>query len=168
MMMVTQPPVLVGGRAPDQSTSFVGVVAALFSALTAAGVNITISKLKGEPATTITLYAMLGSIIVAFPGFCYHQLGPHGQHRLWHASKAVLAQLCLTGVLSTVAQVSKTSGLKMSKSFGVLVMRYLDIFFAFIWDLAFLHAEIDALSVCGALVIVAGCMASILLKKGGG
>lgn len=58
MVMVTQPPFLVGGRAPDESTSFVGVVAALFSALTAAGVNITISKLKGEPATTITLYAM--------------------------------------------------------------------------------------------------------------
>lgn len=110
----------------------------------------------------------MGSIIVAFPGFCYHQLGPHGRHGLWHASKAVIAQLCLTGVLSTIAQLTKTSGLKMSKSFGVLVMRYLDIFFAFIWDVAFLHAELDALSVCGALIIVGGCMASILLKKGGG
>lgn len=58
MIMVTQPPFLVGGRAPGESTSFIGVVAALFSALTAAGVNITITKLKGEPATTITLYAM--------------------------------------------------------------------------------------------------------------
>lgn len=168
MMMVTQPPFLVGGRALDQSTSFIGVLAAIFSAITAAGVNITISKLKMEPASTITLYAMIGSVMVAFPGFCYHQMGPHGRHGLWYASKGAIAQLCLTGVLSTIAQLTKTSGLKMSKSFGVLVMRYLDIAFAFIWDLAFLHAEMDALSVCGALVIVGGCVASILLKKGGG
>ncbi len=168
MMMVTQPPLLVGGRTTNDHTSFIGVFAALFSAVAAAGVNITISKLKGEPATTLTLYAMLGSIIVALPGFCYHQLGPHGEHRLWSANRAVVAQLCLTGILSTAAQITKTTGLKLSKSFGVLVMRYLDIFFAFIWDLVFLHAQMDALSVCGALVIVGGCVASILLKKGGG
>lgn len=167
MMMVTQPPFLVGGRESDKRTSFVGVVAALFSAVTAAGVNITIAKLKTESASTITLYAMVGSVLVAFPGFCYHQMGPGGEHGLWHASAAVVAQLCLTGVLSTIAQLAKTSGLQLSETFGVLVMRYLDIAFAFLWDQAFLHAALDALSVCGALIIVVGCVTSILLKKGG-
>lgn len=108
----------------------------------------------------------VGSIIVALPGFAYYQLSAYGTRALFHASLPVLLQLCLTGVLSTIAQLTKTSGLQMSNNFGVLVMRYLDIFFAFIWDLVFLHAEIGALSVCGALIIVGGCLASILLKRG--
>lgn len=81
----------------------------------------------------------MGSIIVAFPGFCVHQMGAGRPHPLWHAGKAVLAQLCLTGVLSTIAQLSKTAGLKCSKSFGVLTMRYLDIFFG----------ELDWVVLCG-------------------
>lgn len=76
MMMVTQPPFLAGGRAPDESTSFIGVVAALFSAITAAGVNITISKLKGEPATTITLYAMcVAFVFCVFFFVCFWPVG---------------------------------------------------------------------------------------------
>ena len=180
MLMVTQPPFFFGskqlerasraaaaGGGPSIFTSMLpGIVAALVSAITAAGVNVLISKLKGEDACTITLYAMLGSVVVAFPGFCYHQLGPRADGTLWHSGAGAIAQLCLTGLLSWLAQMSKTSGLKLSKSMGVLVMRYLDIVFCFLWDVVFLHAALAPMSTGGAAVIVAGCMLSILMKRG--
>jgi len=172
MVLVTQPPFLFrkkgeekGGRG-GEGEAVLGVLAALLSAVTAAGVNITISMLKGEEASTITLYAMVGSILVALPGFMYHQVGPKGKHNLWGASGGMLAQLCLTGLLSWGAQMSKTSGLKMCKSLGVLVMRYLDIVFCFIWDVTFLHSALDGVSAFGASVIVGGCVVSVLKKKG--
>lgn len=43
-------------------------------------------------------------------------------------------------------------------------MRYLDIAFAFLWDITLLHAEVDATGVGGAITIVLGCLISILSK----
>lgn len=109
MSLVTQPAFLFGGGGSDQgkkteAASAGGIFAAVLSAITAAGVNITISKLKNEDSSTITFYAMVGSIIVALPGFCYHQLGARGKHTLWDTSGEVIGQLFLTGFLSWMAQ----------------------------------------------------------------
>jgi drug/metabolite transporter (DMT)-like permease len=109
---------------------------------------------------------MVGSIIVALPGFWYHQLGAHGKHTLWDASGEVIAQLCLTGFLSWMAQMSKTTGLKIAKTMGVLVARYLDIVFCFAWDVWFLNGTLDPRSVCGSVVIIFGCLVSVVMKKG--
>ena len=168
MVLVTQPPLLYDGvhdKGDNGGATALGIFASLLSAVTAAGVNVTISQLKREDASTITLYAMLGSVLVALPGFAYHQVGPKGKHMLWHARGEVLAQLCLTGILSWVAQMCKTSGLKRAKSQGVLVMRYLDIVFCFVWDVSFLHAVLDVPSMVGATIIVGGCVVSVLKKK---
>lgn len=170
MCLVTQPAFLFGGGGGLQGkktevASAGGIFAAILSAVTAAGVNITISKLKNEDSSTITLYAMVGSIIVALPGFCYHQLGAHGKRTLWDASGEVIAQLCLTGFLSWMAQMSKTTGLKIAKSMGVLVMRYLDISFCFLWDFWFLNGTLDPRSLWGSFVIIFGCLVSVVMKK---
>ena len=60
---------------------------------------------------------------------------------------------------------AKTTGLKLSKTMGVLVMRYLDIIFCYIWDIAFLHAIADAVSTIGAMIMIGGCLISILAKR---
>lgn len=173
MILVTQPPFLfphkksLGGQQASKTFKELlpGLLAAIFSAITAAAVNITITKLKSEDSSIITLYAMLGSIVVALPGFFYHQVGPDGEHNLWHSQGEVITQLCLTGLLSWTAQMLKTKGVQMSKTLGVLVMRYLDIFFSFTWDIVFLHSTMDGLSYGGAAIVVGGCLVSILAKR---
>lgn len=103
-----------GGSAMGAGLDMWGVTAALVSAITAAGVNITIRKLKSESAATITLYAMLGSVIVSLPGFIYSDIARPGKP--WSAAPLLVLQLCLTGVCSWAAQIFKTTGLNMSRS----------------------------------------------------
>ena len=105
MVLVTQPPIFFASSAASSTerpfpSLLPGIVAAVVSAISAAGVNLTIAQLKGEDSSTITLYAMLGSIVIALPGFYYHQLSANGDGVLWTTSYTAVAQLCLTGFLS--------------------------------------------------------------------
>ena len=114
MISINHPAFSLGPASRSFIQLLCGMAAALLSAITAAGVNISIRKLKKESTAIITLYAMVGSILVAFPGFIYH-LVKEKDHTLRTASSLIIFQLCLTGFLSWMAQMSKTAGLQMSK-----------------------------------------------------
>jgi len=114
MISINHPAFTIGPSTRTFKQVLLGITAALLSAITAAGVNISIRKLKNETTAVITLYAMVGSILVSFPGFLYHIINDKN-HILHHASSIVIFQLCLTGFLSWLAQMSKTAGLQMSK-----------------------------------------------------
>ena len=43
-------------------------------------------------------------------------------------------------------------------------MRYLDIAFAFLWDLTIVHALFDPDGLGGAILIVGGCLVAIMSK----
>lgn len=46
---------------------------------------------------------------------------------------------------------SKTTGLNIAKSMGVLVMSYMDICFCYLWDLWFLNGPLDPRSLWGSV-----------------
>lgn len=119
MLLITRPPgVFADTSLPADSgrkpLSSLGLLSALVSAITAAGVNLTIRRLKSEEAATITLYAMVGSIVVVLPGFIWAQASRTSG--LARADGLTLFQLCLTGFFSWLAQMSKTKGVMMSKN----------------------------------------------------
>jgi drug/metabolite transporter (DMT)-like permease len=116
MLLITRPPLLFPSAQPSKPVNALGVLAGLVSALSAAGVNLTIRRLKSETAATITLYAMLGSVLVVLPGLLWKQVAHSGGGGGIQPRPLLLLQLCLTGLLSWLAQMTKTSGLKMSKS----------------------------------------------------
>ena len=64
-----------------------------------AGVNISIRKVKKEDTSVITLYAMLGCLILATPGIIYEQVKRRGEN-LEDSWIDDVVQLCLTGILS--------------------------------------------------------------------
>jgi drug/metabolite transporter (DMT)-like permease len=164
MVLIMKPPAIFGGEATSPETGL-GVMSALISAISMAGVNISIRKVKEEDTSTITLYAMVGCVILATPGFMWEQVAGVGKE-VHDSTAAAVLQLSLTGLLSWGAQMSKTRALQMSKFLGVLVMRYLDILFAFMWNVTLLHAKYDALMGCGVALLIGGCLISILAKGG--
>ncbi len=50
----------------------------------------------------------------------------------------------------------KTYALQVTRSIGVIVMRYLNILFAFAFETYLLHEQVNALAIGGAFVIVVG------------
>jgi len=120
MVFVTHPDFIFGGGENFMSI-LPAFLVALLSAISGAGVNICIRKLKGEPTATVTLAAMVGSIVVALPGFIYEVATDH-DHALRSGGPLMFVQLSCTGLLSWMGQMLKTSGLQISRHFVSIAM----------------------------------------------
>lgn len=61
MIFITQPPgIFARGEGEDFVKVLPGFFSAIFSAISMAGVNISIRKLKNEDPSVVTFYAMIG------------------------------------------------------------------------------------------------------------
>ncbi|GAB5031749.1 Hypothetical protein NocV09_00700170 [Nannochloropsis oceanica] len=161
-------PLPTGASTPILRNTPFGILMALVSAVTTAAFTVLTRYVQHENTSVVSGYVMVACILLAFPGMIYEQLTRENL-TLSHGWVSTLIQLFLTGVFSYAALMSKTYAMQITRKIGVIVMRYLSIFFAFGFEAFLLHHEVDGLALLGAAVIVAGCVLSVLTQgaKGG-
>lgn len=161
-------PLPTGASTPILRNTPFGILMALVSAVTTAAFTVLTRYVQHENTSVVSGYVMVACILLAFPGMIYEQLTRENLI-LSHGWASTLIQLFLTGVFSYAALMSKTYAMQITRKIGVIVMRYLSIFFAFGFEAFLLHQEVDGLALLGAAVIVAGCVLSVLTQgaKGG-
>lgn len=133
-----------------------GGLAALACALFSGGSHVTIRRLAAEDAHTVVLYfsvfATLSSAPLMLPGFSW----PTG---------LVLWALLAVGVLSVAAQLLMTVAYKRDQAGRVVMINYLGVVFAGVWDFVFFAHLPGWMTVVGAVLIVGALMG---LRRGVG
>lgn len=76
----------------------------------------------------------------------------------------LLVPLFASGVFAFVGQLFLTLGFQQSKAGIASVMRYLDVVFVLIWDIAFLGEDVSLYSVFGGAIILAGASMIVLRR----
>jgi drug/metabolite transporter (DMT)-like permease len=141
----------------DSINSIIGFILALVGALLQAGVHITIYDIKDESTAVISLYSMIGCLIISLPGFIYEQHNKIQPIIFNLSATKQLLQLFLTGFLSFIAQSFRTTAIQQSKGLGIVVIRNLTVLFSLLWDIILLHSKIDYITILGIILIVLGC-----------
>lgn len=133
-----------------------GGLAALGCALFSAGSHVTIRRLADEDAHTVVLYfaffATLSSAPLMIPGFVW----PQG---------LVLWVLLLIGVLSVAAQMLLTLAYHYDSAGRVVMVTYVGVVFAGVWDFVFFAHLPEWMTVAGAVLIVGALLG---LRRGVG
>jgi S-adenosylmethionine uptake transporter len=164
-----------GGFLVPMDNFWLGVACALAAAVLSALVNVTIHEIREEKTLTITLYSMGACTLLALPGLCIVLTSSTSTSMSTSASEKTwtiynLLRLGLTGVASFSAQCFKTRSLQMSEDLGVINLRYLEILFCILWDVAVLHSRLRATDVVGVALVLGGCVVHtiagiVLIKK---
>jgi drug/metabolite transporter (DMT)-like permease len=134
----------------------IGGLAALACALFSAGSHVTIRRLADEDAHTVVLYfsafATISAVPLMIPGFAW----PEG---------LVLGALLALGVLSVAAQMLMTTAYHYDTAGRVVMVNYLGVVFAGVWDFLFFAHLPGWMTVAGAVLIVGALLG---LKRGVG
>jgi len=128
-----------------------GFLMALSSSFFSALVNVTINEIKDENTLTISLYSMTVCTLITFPKMIYEII---------HETDFPIiktTQLCVTGILSLIAQYLKTKSIQMSDNLGIIVFRYFDVIFSLLWDLLILKTTLYTFDYIGITCILIGC-----------
>lgn len=142
--LVAQPSFLFGG---DARLNLVAVGVGLAGAILAAVSYVSVRKLREtDHGLTIVFYFPLiatpASIPFAIPGFVL----PTGWQ--W-------PMLLALGVVTFIAQLAMTRGLSLEPAGRATSISYLQVVFAFVWGMLFFKEFPGALSIAGALLILA-------------
>ena len=143
--LIAQPAFLFGGQAPRLELDGVGV--ALAGALFSAAAYTTVRKLgeTEEPLVTVLWFPLVAApVLLPFALAAGHV-----------PTLTELALLLGVGLVTQIAQVRMTQGLKLERAARATAMTYLQIVFAFGWGIALFGEIPDALTLVGAVVIVA-------------
>lgn len=134
----------------------IGGLAALGCALFAAGSHVTIRRLAGEDAHTVVLYfaafATISAAPLMVPGF------------VWPGVPVLWALLAI-GVLSVAAQMLMTTAYHYDSAGRVVMINYLGVVFAGVWDFVFFAHLPGWMTVAGAVLIVGALLG---LRRGVG
>jgi len=151
VIFVTRPTVLFGGAAStlDAVGVGVGLLGAMLSSLAYVSVR---EASKTEHTLVIVFYFPLVTIPASIP-FMSEFVWPQG----W----AWLALLGV-GVTTQIAQVFLTRGLSREPAARAMTIGYTQIVFVGVWGMLFFSEFPDALSVLGALLVIAGTLAVAL------
>lgn len=139
---------------------YMGVASALVSAISQAGVNLTVRGLRDEPPALVAFWGMMGSVVLALPGAVLEA----GRHRS-NVSVSGVVPLVATGVLSALAQYSKTHALQVASSVSVLVVRHMEVVFSLLFGVFVFHEVLRWNTIAGACVVVAACIARLVEKE---
>jgi drug/metabolite transporter (DMT)-like permease len=141
---------------PGLNVVNVGGLAALGCALFSAGSHVTIRRLAHESALTVVFYfsvfASLSAVPLMLPGFVW----PSGP---------VLGVLLAVGVLSVAAQLLMTVAFHYDTAGRVVMVNYLGVVFAGVWDFVFFAHLPGWMTVLGAALIVGALLG---LRRGVG
>lgn len=135
-----------------KENDFIGIFLAILASIFNAAANITIRDIRDESTLTISLYAMGICMIICTPGILLER--PH----IFHNDVIILIQLFFTGIFSFLAQTLKTSSLQLSKNLGIILLRYFDIFFSFIWDILYFKVKFSLIQIIGMTIVIIGCL----------
>jgi drug/metabolite transporter (DMT)-like permease len=164
VVLVVRPSFIFHSSLPESKNGYwLGVAAGLgFSLSLAASSLLLNSKLRAEHTNTVTFYTFLVTLLTAWPLFIW--IPPAS---FFSASPTIVTNLALIGVgiLFTIFQFARSGAFQLSKDTTVVNMLYLEIPFAFLWQSLILKQKPQATSVCGAVIIVGGCMAVGLIKS---
>jgi drug/metabolite transporter (DMT)-like permease len=156
VLLVARPTVLFGGAAAALDP--VGVGAAVVGAVFSAAAYVTVRKLgESDDHLLIVFYfalvATIGSIPIAVPTFVM-------------PTPRELLLLLGVGVVTHIAQVYLTKGLKLERAGRATAIGYLQIVLAAIWGLLFFSEVPGLLSVAGAALIIVSTF--LIASKHGG
>jgi drug/metabolite transporter (DMT)-like permease len=130
---------------PEFDLVEVGGLAALGCALFSAGSHVTIRRLAAEDAHTVVLYfamfATISSVPLMIPGFVW----PRG---------LVLLTLVVIGILSVASQLLMTWAYHYDSVGRVVMITYVGVVFAGVWDFVFFAHLPEWMTVAGAVLIV--------------
>lgn len=145
VVLVAQPSVIFGGG--EDALNLLAVGVGMAGAILSAVAYVTVRKLREtDDNMTIVFYFPLvaapASIPLAIPGF----LIPIGWE--W----PMLAGL---GLVTFIAQVAMTRGLSLEPAGRATSISYLQVVFAFVWGMLIFREFPNALSIAGALLILA-------------
>jgi len=129
----------------------IGVLAAGGSTFCQAIVNLSIRSMSTESPPLISLYPMLYTTAIAFPGVLYESI--HLPVSIHHWMRIIAA-----GVLAVVAQLFRVTALQRSKNIGVTLWRFLDVPFSIILDRWVLGTPFRLATVLGVLLVSMGCV----------
>lgn len=79
----------------------------------------------------------------------------------------MLLPLFASGVFAFIGQLFLTLGFQQSKAGIASVMRYLDVVFVLVWDIAFLGEDVSLYSIAGGAIILAGASMIVLRRAKG-
>ena len=130
----------------------IGALAAGGSTFCQAIVNLSIRSMSTESPPLISLYPMLYTTAIAFPGVLYESihLPPVSSHH-W-------MRILAAGVLAVVAQLFRVMALQRSKTIGVMLWRFLDVPFSIILDRWVLGTPFRLATFLGVLLVTVGCV----------
>jgi drug/metabolite transporter (DMT)-like permease len=112
------------------------------------------------PWANVSLAASLGQFLLSIPFVLLS-----GQGLLVSGGTAPWLLLAAGGTIGTFSQIAMTYGMQREKSASAAGMRSSDILFAFIWEALFTNDRVTALSVAGAVLVLAGVMIIVIFKS---
>jgi drug/metabolite transporter (DMT)-like permease len=154
--------VLCIGNHNHSFSNYLGMTCALLSAIFQALVNVTIKCLDKEGTMVVAFWGMMGSVLLGTPGFLYETINVSLPD--FHSENVVgMVSLLTTGILSVMAQSCKTFAIQHSKTMSVIVLRYMDVFFAILWDIFLLHQMKPWTTYVGISMVLSGCFLKCVL-----
>jgi drug/metabolite transporter (DMT)-like permease len=144
VVLMTRPAFLFGGL--DQSLDPVAVAVALLGAILSAGAYVTVRRLgRTEDPVVIVFYFALVATAGSIPLTAMNPVMPVAWEWLGLAG---------IGVVTQVAQVLMTKGLREERAGRAMAVGYMQIVFAALWGLLFFAEFPDLWGAAGALVII--------------
>ena len=162
VVLISRPSFLFGG---GQSLPFIGVVYAMIASVCAGGAYTSI-RLLGTvakmPWANVCLAQSLGQLILSLPSSVLFN-----QRLQWTTLTAFQWSGILgAGFLGAWSQIAMTVGMQKEKSATATGMRMSDVFFGFIWQVAFTEDNtLNLLSVFGACLVVSSIFLLIFAKS---
>ena len=146
----------------NQLYYYIGILCAFLSSVFQAGVNISIKHLDSQEPALVSFWGMMGSVFLGLVGFLDESITTP---QFTHANPIYLASLLTTGILSGMAQYSKTHAIQMSSSMSVLILRYMDVVFSILWDCLLFHEKITWQIITSMVMILTGCLVKLVLRN---
>ena len=149
VVLIARPALLFGSHAAALDLTAVGV--ALLGAIGSAGSYVIVRKLRRtEHPLVIVFYFPLVSTLGALPTAL--------PDALWPTPLEWVILVLGIGLTAQLGQLFLTRGLHLERAGRATAVSYLQIIFAALWGVLFLHEYPDLLSVAGALLVMGGTL----------
>mmetsp|Transcript_4313 Transcript_4313/g.11646 ORF Transcript_4313/g.11646 Transcript_4313/m.11646 type:complete len:389 (-) Transcript_4313:224-1390(-) len=162
VLLISKPSFVMNGLGLSHATPppLAGVLGALTAALLSTMVYLLLRRAKHlSPVVSTSYFALIGAILSPLFGFA------QGELFLWPRGIEWL-QLVLLAGLSVAGQILMNVGLARESAGKATAMNYVQVVFAYAFQIVIFHQPTDAMSTLGALMIASwGCIA--LVKEGG-
>lgn len=130
----------------DQNHNILGILLSLCSSISTGGINIMMYDIDHDKIDVYLFYSMVILSLTSFFLISYDFIHLDDYY------------LYLMGLSSVLAVIFKTVSLQMSKKIGIILLRYMDIFFSILWEIFILSRRLDRDEYIFIMMIIIGCM----------